>query len=65
MATKEAAIDVDADAAADVPPSPRIVRGTGNAAAPLELASSDSEDESPVRARQMSASENDGGGVKE
>ena len=31
--------------AADVPTSPRIVRGTGNAAAPLEIASSDSEDE--------------------
>ena len=49
-------IDVDADAAADVPPSPRIVRGTGNAAAPLELASSDSEDESPAkRAKQAPA----------
>ena len=29
----------------DVPPSPRIKRGTGDANQPLELASSDSEDE--------------------
>ena len=49
MATEQAAIDVDADAAADVPPSPRIVRGTGNAAAPLEIASSDSEDEKAAK----------------
>ena len=48
MATEQAAIDVDAVDAAGVPPSPRIVRGTGNAAAPLELASSDSEDVPPV-----------------
>ena len=59
MASPDDAIDVD------VPPSPRIKRGKGDANEPLELASSDSEDESPVRARQMSASENDGGGVKE
>ena len=39
-------IDVDADAAADVPPS-RIVRGNGDAAAPFEVASSDSEDDNP------------------
>ena len=45
MATEEEAINVDAVDAADVPTSPRIVRGTGNAAAPLEIASSDSEDE--------------------
>ena len=38
MATKDAAINVD------VPPS-RIKRGTGDANEPLELASSDSEDE--------------------
>ena len=31
----------------DVPPSPRIKRGTGDANEPLELASSDSEDEKP------------------
>ena len=45
MATEEEAINVDAVDAAAVPTSPRIVRGTGNAAAPLEIASSDSEDE--------------------
>ena len=45
MATEEEAINVDAVDAVDVPTSPRIVRGTGNAAAPLEIASSDSEDE--------------------
>ena len=49
MATEEEAINVDAVDAVDVPTSPRIVRGTGNAAAPLELASSDSEDESPAK----------------
>ena len=31
----------------DVPPSPRIKRGTGDANEPLELVSSDSEDEKP------------------
>ena len=45
MATEETAINVDAVDAADLPPSPRIVRGNGDAAAPLEIASSDSEDE--------------------
>ena len=35
------------DAPAAVEPSPRIVRGTGAASAPLELASSD--DEAPPR----------------
>ena len=45
MATEEEAINVDAVDAAGGPTSPRIVRGTGNAAAPLEIASSDSEDE--------------------
>ena len=40
MASPSAAIDVDADVTA---PSARIVRGTGDAAAPLELASSDDE----------------------
>ena len=43
-------IDVDADAAADVPPS-RIVRGNGDAAAPFEVASSDSEDDNPPTKR--------------
>ena len=43
-------IDVDADAAADVPPS-RIVRGNGDAAAPFEIASSDSEDDNPPTKR--------------
>ena len=33
----------------DVPPSPRIKRGTGDANQPLELASSDSEDENPAK----------------
>ena len=33
----------------DVPPSPRIKRGTGDADQPLELASSDSEDEKRER----------------
>ena len=55
MATEQAAIDVDADAA-DVPP-PRIVRGTGNAAAPLEIASSDSEDERRPPAKRAKATE--------
>ena len=40
MASPTAAIDVDADVTA---PSACIVRGTGDAAAPLELASSDDE----------------------
>ena len=40
MASPTSAIDVDADVTA---PSARIVRGTGDAAAPLELASSDDE----------------------
>ena len=44
MATEQAAIDVDAVDAAGAPTS-RIVRGSGDAAAPLEIASSDSEDE--------------------
>ena len=39
----------------DVPPSPRIKRGTGDKNEPLELASSDSEDESPaIAARRTS-----------
>ena len=37
----------DAIIIVDVPPSPRIKRGTGDANEPLELVSSDSEDEKP------------------
>ena len=49
MANEEAAIDVDAVDAVDAPPSPRIKRGTGDANQPLELASSDSENEKPAK----------------
>ena len=47
MASLASAIDVDAVEPAQVSPdeSPRIVAGTGKADAPLELASSDSEDD--------------------
>ena len=43
MASPDDAIDVD------VPPSPRIKRGKGDANEPLELVSSDSEDEKPAK----------------
>ena len=42
MASLAAAIDVDAEDATK-PSSPRIIGGSGDAAAPLELASSDDE----------------------
>ena len=45
MASLAAAIDVDAEDATK-PSSPRIIGGSGDAAAPLELASS-SDDEAP------------------
>jgi ribosomal protein S27AE len=47
MASLASAIDVDAEEPAQVSPdeSPRIVAGTGKSDAPLELASSDSEDD--------------------
>ena len=53
MASLASAIDVDAEEAAQVSPdeSPRIVSGTGKADAPLELASSDSEDDRRRRRR--------------
>ncbi len=55
MASPDDAIDVD------VPPSPRIKRGTGDANEPLELASSDSEDEKPAK-RAKPAPEQGGAG---
>ena len=49
MATLAAAIDVDAET-----PTPRVVRGTGSSAAPLELESSDSENDVPRAKRRRS-----------
>ena len=55
MASLASAIDVDAAEPAQVTPddSPRIVGGTGKADAPLELASSDSEDDTAARAKRQ------------
>ena len=47
MASLDAAIDVDADDT----PTPRVVRGTGSSAEPLELESSDSENDAPQAKR--------------
>ena len=49
MASLAAAIDVDAEDATK-PSSPRIIGGSGDAAAPLELASSSDDEATPAQA---------------
>ena len=49
MASLAAAIDVDAEDATK-PSSPRIIGGSGDAAAPLELASSEDDEAAPAPA---------------
>ena len=56
MASLAAAIDVDAEDATK-PSSPRIIGGSGDAAAPLELASSDDDAPAPAPPRKREREE--------